>query len=201
MPDGNIVAAKRRLQSAVHKLTAPRPGQFQRTIVYAPSLYQCLINELAGTQGETRTPAKSLPPLWLDAVQLRTDIDRQVSRWCRKPGTTPTRLGVLSEKSWRPQDTDHVNLMSHMVSQWCETILTLLEPAKTVPIPDAACPSCDKRLVYRRDSAGEMVRQAALKIVVNQGCTCQACGAYWAPEKFLFLSRLLGHDLPEGVLE
>lgn len=200
MTDGNITAAKKRLQHAIDDLIRPRPGIIRGHTRYQPSLYDALVSEAGGTQGDTRTPAKSLPPLWIDAVQLRTDIDRQVTRWHPKPGTTVFRLAALSDRGWRPQDTDQVNTITHKISGWCDHITTLLDPDKTVPIPEA-CPSCDKRLVYRRDSAGEMVRQPALRIVVGQGCTCGACGAFWAPEKFVFLARLLGHDLPEGVLE
>lgn len=201
MADGNIIAAKKRLEHAVERLTHPRPGEFQHHMVYAPSLYNALLSDIAGTQGDTRTPAKSLPPLWLDAVQLIADIDKQVLAWCSLPGSTPQRLQSLREKPWRPQDTDHVNMIARQVFVWCDTIVSLLDPQTQKYIETAACPSCGQKLVHRRDSAGEVVRQPALKIVMGVGCTCQACGAFWAPDKFLFLGRLLGYDLPEGVLE
>jgi hypothetical protein len=54
--------------------------------------------------------------------------------------------------------------------------------------------------VYHRDSAGELVRQPALQIGV-WGCECMACRAFWAPDRFVFLARVLGYELPEGVLE
>jgi uncharacterized protein with PIN domain len=57
---------------------------------------------------------------------------------------------------------------------------------KTVSAP---CPNCNSRFIYRRDSAGESVRQPALQIIAEVGCTCQACGAFWAPGSHLLLCR------------
>jgi hypothetical protein len=200
MPDGNIQHARTKLGRAVQRLTGPQIAVYDVT-VYAPSLYDCLKSDLAGTQGDTRTPAKSLPPLWLDASMLLQDIDVQTVKWIPIPGRTPDRLQRLSFQAFRPQDTDLVTTMASTVEHWCESILNLLDPQSRKFISGAPCPSCGKKTVYRKDSAGETVRQPALKLVVSQGCTCQACGAFWAPEKFLFLGRLLGYEIPEGVLE
>ena len=54
--------------------------------------------------------------------------------------------------------------------------------------------------MYRRDSGGERVRQAALQIT-TAGCQCMACRHVWTPDKFVFLARVLAFDLPDGVLE
>jgi predicted RNA-binding Zn-ribbon protein involved in translation (DUF1610 family) len=198
--DGNIVAARTRLGRAVQDLTGPRMAVYHDVTVYAPSLYAQLSDDLAGTQGDTRTPAKSLPPLWIDAVQLLGDIDRQVVKWAPIPGDTPSRLARLSFNGWRPQDSRLVSEIAAKVDAWCESIIHLLDPQAVKHI-SAPCPQCGKQTVYRRDSAGEQVRSPALRVVVNQGCTCQACGAFWEPTKYLFLCKLLGFDMPTGVLE
>lgn len=200
MADGNIQAARTKLGRAVQRLTEPRPGVYHTGTYYAPSLYQCLQSDLAGTQGDTRTPAKSVPPIWIDASMLRGEIDTQTIKWLAVPGSTPERLQKLVFKTWRPQDTDYVRDMSRTINGWCDSIVCLIDPEAQKYI-SAACPSCGKEMVYRRNSAGDQVRQPALKLVVSQGCTCQACGAFWAPEKFMFLGRLLGYEMPEGVLE
>ena len=202
MSDGNIQAAKTRLNHAVDRLTAPKYSTFNHTQRAAPGLYQQLSAELAGSQGETRTPAKSLPPLWIDAVQLREDIDSQVRKWCRRPRnvTTPVRLAVLAGNGWRPQDTDHVSGMARTIDGWCESITNLLEPQHRKEIT-APCPSCGQRTVYRKEPGGDVVRLAALQLVAEQGCTCLACDAHWSPEYYLHLGRLLECDVPEGVLE
>lgn len=199
MTDGNIVAAKKALNLAVGKLTDQRPGLHNTHTVWAPSLYHQLVSELAGTQGDTRTPAKSLPPVHLDAVQLRKDIDDQTYRWVQTLGTTPQRLRMLADRQWRPQDTEVVTAMAELIEHWCSKIMGLLDPQPTKFI-SAACPSCGKETVKRKDSGGDWVRQPALKIE-TMGCTCQACRAFWAPDRYLFLCRLLGFDMPTGVLE
>jgi predicted RNA-binding Zn-ribbon protein involved in translation (DUF1610 family) len=201
MTDGNIVAAKAKLSSAVNRLCDPRMAVYHDQTRYAPSLYMQLATDLSGTQGDTRTPAKSLPPLWLDAVLLLNDMDKQVRTWkpCRR-ATTPQRLAMLRDKPWRPQDTETVTDMHHTINAWCESILSLQNPESVKHI-SAPCPSCGRAIVYRRDKAGDLVRQPALKIVTNVGCSCQHCQAHWGPERYMFLCKLLGFDLPEGVLE
>jgi predicted RNA-binding Zn-ribbon protein involved in translation (DUF1610 family) len=199
--DGNIVAAKGRLVKAVNRLCEPRYAQFNNSMFQSPSLYEQLKSDLAGMQGENKSPAKSLPPIWVDACQLLADIDGQVSRWLpRRRGSTPGRLGILSDRPWRPQDTDHVSTLARTVDQWCEQITHLIDPQSVKHI-SAPCPSCGKKTIYRKDQAGEVVRQPALRIVAHIGCTCQACGAHWAPDRYLWLVKLLGFELPEGVLE
>jgi hypothetical protein len=42
--------------------------------------------------------------------------------------------------------------------------------------------------VYRKDSAGETVRQPALQIT-TLGCRCMACRHSWSPELHLHLPR------------
>lgn len=200
MTDGNIQAARTKLGRAVQHLTGPRMGVYRDVTMHAPSLYDTLVSDLAGTQGDTRTPAKSLPPLWIDACQLKFDIDWRVRKWCPKPGTTPTRLQMMAFATWRPQDTDSVTDIAHTIEGWCDSILNLLDPESVKHI-SAPCPSCGREKVFRRDSAGETVQQPALRIVTNVGCECQHCKAHWSPDRYLFLCRLLGFDLPEGVLE
>ena len=201
MADGNIVAARTRLGHAVRRLTQPRAGVYHDRTLYAPSLYSCLLDDVAGTQGDTRTPAKSLPPIWIDASQLRFDIDSQSVKWLPVPGTTPERLQLLSAKTFRPQDFDLVNKIAGKVDTWCESIINLIIDPKARKYISAPCPACGQERVYRRDSGGDTVREPALKWTANVGFECAACKAHWAPEQTLFFSKLLGFELPEGVLE
>ena len=200
MTDGNIQAARTKLTRAVDRLCKPRMAVYHDKTRYALSLYRQLQADLAGTQGDTRTPAKSLPPLWIDAVQLLGDMDTETRKWWPKERGVPSRLGALSATSWRPQDTDKVTTIATTVDGWCETILNLLDPEAVKHI-SAPCPSCSRAWIHRRDSGGDVVRKQALKWAPNVGFECQACKAHWAPDQTLFFSRLLGFDLPEGVLE
>jgi hypothetical protein len=196
----NILAAKAKFERAVKSLTAPRPAVYHDTTVWVPSLWSVLVSELAGVQGDSKTPAKSIPPVHIDAVQLKADIEAQTRKWEPKAPDPVAGLHWLAGKGWRPQDTDLVFGMARTVTGWADKIVAIIEPESTKFV-DAACPSCGRRTVYRRDSAGEIVRQPALKIVAATGCTCQHCDAHWSPDRYLFLCRLLGFDLPEGVLE
>lgn len=201
MPDGNIQAARNRLEIAVKRLCSPQTCIHYHHTLTAPCLYDQLAASLAGRQGETRTPAQSLPPAWVDALQLRTEIDTQTRKWLTRSNLPTTdRLRILMDRTWRPQDTQHVTAMARTVAGWCESILHLLDPESRKYIA-AACPSCGRRNVYKRDTAGEIVRQPALVVITNVGATCQHCDAHWSPDRYMFLCRLLGFDLPEGVLE
>ena len=53
------------------------------------------------------------------------------------------------------------------------------------------CPRCRARFAYHANRAGENVRTRALR-VSEDGCTCGECGAFWSPEQFHWLARLLG---------
>lgn len=202
MSDGNITAARTKLTDAITKLCAPRTCIHYNATLSAPSLYDMLTSNMSARQGDTRTPAQSLPPLWVDALQLRTEIDTQARKWVKRPGDvgTPSRLSALVEQPWRPQDTDQVTGMARQIRSWCESIINLFDPEHRKYI-SAACPSCGKATVYKRDTAGETVRQPALVVITNIGATCQHCDAHWSPDRYLFLCRLLGFELPAGVLE
>lgn len=201
MTDGNIQAAHQRLRRAVDRLCGLNHRQVQHRMVSAPSLYDQLCANLAGTQGDNKTPAKSLPPLWIDAAMLKQDIDRQTRRWKRAPRSvgTSVRLTLLADQTWRPQDTDHVNTMVGVIVRWADSITGLLDP-QSVKHLSYPCPTCGRKTVYHRNSAGETVRSPALKITAT-GCACGHCDAHWPPENYLFLCKLLGFALPEGVAD
>ena len=137
----------------------------------------------------------------IDATQLLTEIDAEVRGWLpRTKATTPQRLTNLSDTAWRPQDYEQVTRMARRLTGWCDNIVQLFDPEHRKYI-SAPCPSCGKATVYKRDSAGDIVRQPALTVVAHVGCTCQHCDAHWSPDRYLFLCRLLGFELPAGVLE
>ena len=210
MADGNILAEKVKLKRAVDGLTERRHHTVcQGHPVSEPSLYAQLRADLAGTQGsDNKTPAKSLPPMWIDACMLLKKIDEETRHWMPEPGDTPHRLQALAFKAWRPQDCEQVREITHTVESWCVSVAKMLNPDRSYgQIKNqnnddlAACPSCGHTWAYRKDPGGDRVRVQALKWTEKVGFECQACKAHWAPEQTLFFSRLLGFELPEGVLE
>ena len=83
---------------------------------------------------------------------------------------------------------------SAQLERWARTAVELLADHPKVFLHEP-CPRCGARHAYH-DSGGEQVRSWALK-VSETGCVCLACGAFWGPERFGLLARLLGCD---GVL-
>lgn len=227
-PEENLIEARTRLEDALHALAAPRPQPDPDTgqIQWADSLYHQLAEAVPGQfLGRTGTQ-RSQPPMWVDAADLLTEIRKTVRRWHPDPCThtafhlgarainvrlepghdlTLRRLGLLATYTWRPQDTPLLTRWANQIDNWAKRIETLFTEHHVKHLP-APCPACDTQIVYRQDTAGERVRQPALQIVTNpdgtyRGCQCQNCGHTWAPELFWHLARVLGYELPEGVLE
>lgn len=199
-PDGNLPAALARLADAIHALVEELHDYALKAT--APSRYMQLRDSLPGQQNTGHGVARSLPPLWLDAQQLLDEIDTAASIWqpqlCGVP-VTVGRLRHLEARSWRPQDTKQLEQMTDAIEAWAKEIDALLTPEPKWHLPNP-CPACNTSTVYRRDSAGELVRQPALQIG-PEGCTCQKCRYTWTPQYFAHLAAVLGYPLPTGVLE
>lgn len=201
--DGNLPAALTQLDDALHALTNPQTEYHNNQPIHAPSLYMQLWDAIQGEQATGHGVPRSMPPIWCDAADLLNEIDTAASAWQPQPdGIPPTvgRLKALRNRPWRPQDTHSINQITNALTSWAARITALLNPEHIKHV-SAPCPSCGATTVYRKDSAGETVRQPALQIVTETGCTCQKCHAHWGPERYLFLCKLLDMPLPEGVLE
>lgn len=204
--DGSLPESLGRLGNAISALIDPKPQTVEDRIIWVDSLYTQLVEALPGEQGSGQGVARSLPPVWLDAADLKCEIDTTVSVWLPAPvidllegdtmPLTVLRLEQLEKKAWRPQDTRQIDQIAGIVESWAANIKNLLSPTPKWSLP-APCPSCNRTTVYRRDSGGEMVRQPALQIGVD-GCTCLACKTVWPPERFVLLSKVLSM-LPDNV--
>ena len=196
----SLPAAIDNLYAAIGGLIDPRKELINGTVMGAPSLYASLVDQIPASSGEYsgRVHGASRPPVWCDALDLRIQIDAQVKQWQPKGDSTPTRLRALASQKFRPQDTATLRDYSNNIRTWTHTIKGYLDPERVKGV-SAACPACGTRWVYRQH-AGESVRQPALQLIVRQGCTCLACDTFWEPSRYLFLCRLLGFDLPPGVL-
>ena len=211
--DGHLPAARQALANAISALIDPKPetrnldnGQIR--IEWLDRLHDQLTDATPGSQGNaTRTPQSS-PPVCIDAVDLLTHITHTTATWEPRPHIDASqnnpepialiRLRALDTRTWRPQDTTHINTITNEITSWCNAIREMLTPQRKWTLP-AACPACGTKTVYRKNSADEVVRKPALTIGPG-GCECQHCRAYWGPDKFVFLSKVLG-SLPENVLE
>lgn len=172
-------------------------------IVALPSKYAEIVASIAGAQGtQFGGVARSMPPLWVDAVDWLTLVDAEVREWTPHSlgRDTIDRLRDLAEHSWRPQDVDLIQHYTVTLEAWTRRAHDLLNPDETHRWElTAACPACAVKTVHRKDSAGEYVRQAALQITAD-GCICTACRTSWGPQYFTHLAAVLGCTTPDGVL-
>lgn len=225
-PDGDLRTARKHLADAIHRLTGRTRYTIDRdpdgehrtdprthtTVAFGDSLYTQLRDMIAGAQGtQLGSTARSMPPLWVDAADVLTDIDTTIAAEQPDPGifdgdlsTEPTadtirRLHLIDDRTWRPQDVTHIEHLTDLINGWVTRIEELFDPPERRSLPNP-CPACNTKVVYRRDSAGESVRQPALQIGVY-GCECLHCHTVWGPDYFTHLARVLGYDRPAGVLE
>ncbi|WP_156628813.1 hypothetical protein [Mycobacterium sp. 1274756.6] len=202
-PDEVLAPALARLDHAVAALIDPVIEYVQDRELAASSRYEQLCSEKRPSPqsciGSGGRHAASRPAGRIDAIKLCAEIDGTTQAWSPAPGDTPQRLRRLVDRSWRPQDTARVTAIAGACEQWAIEISALLDPV-SVKTLSAPCPVCGANRVYRQDDCGETVRQPALQIIAAVGCTCLACKAAWAPDQYLFLCRLLGFELPAGVL-
>jgi hypothetical protein len=118
------------------------------------------------------------------------DVDTAVAGWEPHGKTTVDRLRQLAARGWRPQDCDVIGGYCDRIERWAASAAELLDETLAVTL-EVPCPSCAASFAYRRDGAGDRVRVRALR-VSEAGCECQACKAFWGPEQFHWLARLLG---------
>lgn len=213
--DGNLPEARRKLSDAVSALIEPKPENRKMDdgtirIEWVDSLYDQLLDAVPGGQGNASRVPQSSPPMCLDAASLKAEIDTATSIWEPKPvidasqpnipPITIIRLQALEHRTWRPQDVRGIQQIATNINSWCESIKTMLNPTPQWTLPNP-CPACNVAIVYRPNSAGEIVRKPALNISVGSGCICLNCHHEWAPAYFQHLARVMGYDLPAGVLE
>jgi hypothetical protein len=123
-------------------------------------------------------------------LALLIEVDTTVGRWEPHAKNTVERLHQLAVHSWRPQDCELIDSYVDHLQHWSVAGTELLGAAPRVFLR-VPCPQCGALFAYRRDSAGERVRTRALR-VSEAGCKCGACGAFWGPEMFDWLARLMG---------
>lgn len=220
--DGNLPAARQRLGNAISALIDDKPHTIQHDtqgtrVEWVQSLYTQLADAVhtgPGQDGAYLGVPASKPPLWTEAADILRDIDKTIRKWQPDPGifdgdltneNPPTpetirRLRTIDTQRWRPQDANQLEQWAHRLEKWANQIRDeLIDPESRKTLNDP-CPACDVKTVYRMVD-GENVRQPALRITTER-CWCLNCGADWIfPGHLAHLCRLLGYELPPGVLE
>lgn len=141
-------------------------------------------------------------PIWLNAFVILDEIDTAVEVWqpihTGAPATVG-RLRAMLAARYRPQDVRGLEQKTDAFRVWKRQIEELFNPPRKWHIAKP-CPNCRTATVYRKDSAGETVRQPALSLGVD-ACECLACHYIWQPYRFHLLADALDCPLPDGVLE
>lgn len=161
---------------------------------WGASLYEQICEHVSGAQGTGGSShAGSRPPIVADALDLTTQIDRTVVAWVDAgvAADTPGRLTALDDHQWRPQDVPWLKERTQDLIWWVGRAKEIIDPTPRWTVT-APCPECDTSTVYRQDSAGDTVRQPALKIIKGGGCICQNCREYWPVEHFQILAAAIG---------
>lgn len=198
----NLPHAIRELRTAIHRLTEPTSGYENSRYIEAPGLYMQLHAAVYGRDKSNTGGggSKSRLPFWTDAFDQLRNIDLMVNVWpTDSTGSTLTQLRSLAAKTWTVEQTRQVRRLAGIITAWADDIETLLNQPGRKYLRSVPCPACGAETVHHRDSAGEMVREPALKISIN-GCRCLSCEHVWAPDKFMFLAEVLGFERPAGVL-
>lgn len=190
-----------KLHTAIANIADPIKGWYPDGVKLAPSLLDQLGSDVAARPGERagRFHAASTPPVFVDALQLRTEIDDTIRQFDPAGTTTLDRLRRIASGRWRPQDAERLEQLTADLERWTAAIKALLDPVH-IKTFSAACPACNATTSYRTNGTGERVRQPALQLIASIGCRCMNCDAFWPPEKFLFLASVLGMATPTGVI-
>lgn len=179
------------------------PGHLSPTHSLYMQLYDA-VHEARSGAGQGASRPRSLPVGWIDAQRILDELDFAVMLWVPGHGEDiwPTigRLEAMLREKYRPMDCHALEQKTAALVEWARDIVNLFDPPKVQHI-SAPCPACGATTARRPDSAGEIVRVPALQVIADKGCTCQVCKHTWTPDLYMHLCRVLGFDMPTGVLE
>lgn len=203
--DGTLQLAITTLTNAIHALCDPQPHPLNTGRTWLDSRYQQLRDAIstASVSGHNSSTPASLIPAQIDALKLTITIDTRtaihVAHWENQlANTTPARLQQLTDRTWRPQDTQPITNTATEIQSWTKAINDLFAP-KPLYLPDP-CPHCHHTHAYRLNDEGERVRTPALTVTAARGAYCAHCHDIWPPDQLLFLGRILGYRT-EGINE
>lgn len=224
--DGQLRPALQALEDAISMLIDPRQQFNDGKRYWTDSWYDQLIDACPGAQGQHHNPhAGSVVPFWVDAVELRQEIDSAVGRFQKDPGPfdgdlsaqrpptpeTVRRLRLILKRGFRPQDCRIIYDIVDACKDWVTRIDDKLNPVPMRTLWDAddskkwaACPQCGANDVWVHDPAshdGKPIRKPALEMDPSgfTKCANKHCRAEWSAP--FILCGMLGYDLPAGMEE
>lgn len=190
---GTIHGALDRLFAATFQLLAPQKQYIADAYYEADPLYAQLRQGMEKQRGLGSGATGSQLPVSVNALQLVTEIDDTVAAWAPAGDSTPDRLQGLLTRPWGTEDAGAVHQLASVIESWAQDVRDVLDPKPTRHVA-APCPACGAKTVYRRDDAGETVRQPALQLISETGCRCCECRSFWPPEHYELLASVLSFD-------
>lgn len=184
--------------TTVHRCNGPRHRPdcacAGTTTAWQPPLYTQIRDEVDGLSGmEGHGKSESRPPLWVDGIDWVHSVDKYANRWLPDNGEgTASRFDEASRAPYGPDDTAWLKKRTDEIEALVRKGEELLqgEEARRFDVV-APCPQCGTQTVYRKDSGGDHVRQAALQLTIH-GCACVACGTWWDRDHLNFLAEVIG---------
>lgn len=207
----------REFLGAVYQLTQSRYHMHideesgKRTFHSRPSVYDELDASLEGAQGTHQgvSIARSLPPVWVDGLKWKVEVDMEVGRWANRwadqlrdekgamPVGAPAILQAMEKIAFAPEHHELLGHYTHSLLRWTQRGESLLAGRTTFGMRNSACPECGTKHVRRQDEEGRWGKTEALQISPT-GAICLACRRRWDSKHFALLGRLLGcTPLPE----
>lgn len=188
--------------ASIHRLTGPRyevyfdPDTDDRRIIDIPSLYDQLVSEMSGRQGNRTGSPRSIPPVWVDAMRWKMDVDKLVHTWAQRhpiagASDPAAYLRAMDSLALAPADHAFCAHVAATVEEWVARIDALLSERTTHGLRNTACPECKVKHVRRRDTDGQWSKVEALQVSV-EGAVCLHCRCEWSSRSFAFLGRVLG---------
>lgn len=165
-----------------------------------------LLDQLAAAtkHGSTRNGAgrgSASAPVAVEVVDLLRRIRAEAAAlWQTYGEGDPTqipreltqRVRELTAGACLRVNLDDLTHVHRHVSDWITAIRGILDPPRRLHLV-AACPACDVRIVHRTDpTTGERVRQPALCVDTDTGCTCLSCGEQWPTDHLEHLAQVIG---------
>lgn len=214
-PSPRLTAELRKIQldleHAVDTLTLPVRQRIERDTgeqqwAEVPALVEQLEQAIESSSGAaSKFSPRSKPPLYLDAVVMRQDIDEHL-RLFKDRTTRAGRMRAWSAAAGDLKATDPDGLIycAEKAAHWVSGIRGLLDPKPRFRMRGQACPECGTvRVLDNHDTDNdEQTWRPALEIDTDRGvcrCVAHGCRAEWAPEFWPHLAAVLEQQQHETL--
>lgn len=188
-PPELITGATRKLQDAITPLAYQTPHWTGTQALISDPLYQRMRDALTAATATSGAPLQaSKAPARIDILTWLCDIDTTVAHWQPEGLGTITKLDILANHKWTPDDLPTVKQYTSRCEHWTAHAKELLRDNPPVVPLRKPCPLCGAFWTYNR----EQTRTFALR-VSEHGAQCHSCHQRWTTnQEISILIRMLG---------